>query len=107
LYVDCVPFHWTEDQLREVFGRFGPIRSTRLKKFPIMQNTSLESSEFMIKNHMSQVTQIAYVMFENHLDAANAIAGLNGKMFDMNTLRIQWFETNPDKQQVYVPPYTP
>jgi hypothetical protein len=72
-----------------------------------MQNSSLESSEFMIKNHMSQVTQIAYVMFENHLDAANAIAGLNGKMFDMNTLRIQWFETNPDKQQVYVPPYTP
>jgi len=59
----------------------------------------------MIKNHMSQVTQIAYVMFETHQDAAAAIAGLNGKMFDMNRLRIQWFETNPEKQQVYVPAY--
>jgi RNA recognition motif-containing protein len=63
----------------------------RMKK-PIVNS---EQSQFMINNKMSALTQIAYVQFNEQDQAAAAINALNGKNFDMNKLRVSYF--NNDK----------
>jgi len=88
LFVDCVPYHWTEELIKMLFESYGKVRSTRTKKPAIIS----ENSEFLIQNHMSSVTQIAYVDFVDPAHAEAARIDLNGKKFDMKALRISYFE---------------
>jgi len=45
LFVDGIPYHWTEEQVNNLFEKYGPIKSTRMKK-PLVNS---EESKFMIQ----------------------------------------------------------
>ncbi len=71
LYVNRVPLNWNEQHLREIFGKYGQIRSVMIKKPQIwsqnIQNTGATTS-----------SGIAYIDFLKEEDAAKAMKELQG-----------------------------
>ena len=73
LFVRGIPLHWTEEQLVELFAKFGELSSLRLVK------------------HSVRKTSMGYgfVRYQHACDASTAIMGLNGKMVDGQILQVK------------------
>jgi translation initiation factor 3 subunit G len=68
----------TEDDLRDLFGRFGTIKRVFLAR----------------DKHTKVVRGFAYVTFESKPEAANAIHGINGFGFDHLILKVDWAKSD-------------
>lgn len=67
-----LPFSITEQTLREVFGKYGNIRSVKIKR-PNINAPSMGAGPVFTTAY-----GIAYVDFEKEDEAAKALAELNG-----------------------------
>ena len=75
LFVGSLPPNTTEESLNDLFSQFGTVRSTNLVK-------DLFSGK---------CKGFAFLEMEGH-EARAAIAGLNGKIFEGNTLKVKYEE---------------
>jgi RNA recognition motif-containing protein len=60
--VNRVPFSWNEQNLRDIFSKFGPVRSVKIKK-PTLNTFNPMAS------YVTTAYAIAYVDFEKEEDA--------------------------------------
>jgi len=68
LFINKIPLFFTEENLRELFGRFGNLRGTKLKK-PDMQ----------IQNPLLAATSTSYgIAFVNYASQEEAKAAMEG-----------------------------
>lgn len=70
LFVNRIPFNFNEEKIKELFSKYGPVRSIKLKK----PNIGLNEATALT----TTATCLAYVDFEQEADALKAIEGLNG-----------------------------
>lgn len=75
LFVGSLPSHTTEESLNALFAQFGTVRSTNLVK----------------DMFTGKCKGFAFLEMEGH-EARAAIAGLNGKTFEGNTLKVKYEE---------------
>ena len=73
LFVRGIPLHWTEEQLVELFAKFGELSSLRLVKHSV-RKTSLG---------------YGFVRYQHAHDASMAIRGLDGMMMDGQVLQVK------------------
>lgn len=73
-------------QLKEIFSKYGNIRSLMLKKPKL--NSQLGDSSVVLTTAYS----IAYVDFEKEEDAAKAIEGLNGSQIEGSAITVEFYE---------------
>lgn len=71
LFVKNLPFAIQDAQVSQLFSKFGPIKSTKIKRPEIDVRYAYQTSGYAI----------AYVNFEKEEDAAKAIAELNNYIF--------------------------
>ena len=70
LFVKNLPYAIQENQVMNIFARFGPIHSIKLKRPEVDPRFAYQTSGYAI----------AYVKFEKEEDAAKAIAGINNSI---------------------------
>ncbi|TNV86215.1 hypothetical protein FGO68_gene7587 [Halteria grandinella] len=86
IFVKNLPFSVQEQQVRELFSRYGTIKSMRLKKPELSRNPAITIAY-----------AIAYLEFDKEEEALNAIKELNGFAFLGHNLIVETF--NKGKQE--------
>ena len=76
LYIENMPNHWNNDQLMRIFGRFGNIIQSKISG-----------------------NNVAFVRFETHKQALDAIDNMHGTIFDTNSNQNQNQNTNTSTEQ--------
>jgi RNA recognition motif-containing protein len=80
--VKNVPIYFNEQNLSQLFVRFGPIRSLKIKRPQVEQTPFFATAAYAI----------AYINFEKEEDAARAIKEMNGYNVNGNTLQVEIYD---------------
>ena len=73
LYIKNLPYDLTDDKLREIFSKYGEIKSVKISKFTLVTK---------IKDELKEIEQsrgFGYVCYTNPDNATKAIENLNGQ----------------------------
>ncbi len=82
LFVKNLPLSINETALAQLFSRFGPVRTLRIKR----------PDGFDPRDIFTTAYAIAYVNFDKEEDAAKAIAELNGQNVMSHILQIEYYD---------------
>ena len=82
LFVKNLPLSITEAQLAQLFSRFGPVRSLRIKRPDGVDSRNIFTTAYAI----------AYVNFEKEEDATKALDDMNGQNYLGHQLQIEYYD---------------
>ena len=91
LFVKNLPFAILDTQVNQLFARFGPIRSIKVKRPEIDLRFAYQTSGYAI----------AYVNFEKEEDAAKAIAELNNSIYSNQQISVEIYDRS-QQAHIYV-----
>jgi RNA recognition motif-containing protein len=91
LFVKNLPLGITEAQLAQLFSRFGPVRSLRIKR----------PDGVDARNVFTTAYAISYVNFEKEEDATKALVEMNGQTYLNHQLQIGYYDKS-QQQHVFV-----
>jgi RNA recognition motif-containing protein len=80
--VKNLPFHILDTDLKELFAKFGSVRSLKVKRPDITHRITKLTAAY----------SIAYVDFENQEDAAKAKEEMNGKTIDNHVIQVEFYD---------------
>lgn len=89
LFVKNLPFTFQDSQVAQLFSKFGPVRSIKVKRPEIDLRFAYQTKGYAI----------AYVNFEKEEDAAKAIAELNNSTFGNQQISVEIYDRS---QQAHI-----
>lgn len=89
LFVKNLPFAVQDSQIAQLFSKFGPVRSIKVKRPEIDLRFAYQTKGYAI----------AYVNFEKEEDAAKAIAELNNSLFGNQQISVEIYDRS---QQAHI-----